>query len=461
MVLSKKEVGSSSFPKFRSMKSVTIKILTLMGFLSCLLWGGVTAVCVFSSTSTAVAHEADGITHDTGRSTTASNVKSAPEDMKLETLKNFVLHAVDHHSMTDVRGSSVFRERMRVEGGDWRSGSTYLIYMNGEGTAIIHGKNIEVEDTNLSGLRDANGKEIVKDLIAEANRVPGEPGCLEYVPAEGSASRWSCAVRFTREFFLPGVHRFMIAGLDHDEPGEEITESSYVPGITAGEVEDIETLQVFVKEAIKFFQSLVEDDIGSIARFRRISRDEDGPWRSGSMYYFVMLDNGLVFFNGLDAALSDTTLNIADRDDCNVGEEIIRVINSQDRQCRDLGLLPENPQGFVQYLWRDPLRPEYDDPEFLTDKTRSPGFAPKLTYVEAYSSEKIFQGSQIIFGAGIYIYPEDDSGGCAIAEAGIRKTHKDALLNLLLIVSVLVLGIHISSDHWARRGVRREQSFLR
>ena len=113
-----------------------------------------------------------------------------------------------------------------------------------------------------------------------------------------------------------------------------------------------------------------------------------------------MLHNNQVIFNANDPALEHTSLDITDINNCNVGEEIIRVIRNQPRECPELGLLPEDSQGFVEYRWDNPDDPNDDDLRFKEGgrKDLSPGITPKLTYVESFES----RGSSLIVGAGIY-----------------------------------------------------------
>ena len=129
--------------------------------------------------------------------------------------------------------------------------------------------------------------------------------------------------------------------------------------------------------------------------------------------------------------LENGNLNLEDKNKCKIGDEIIRVIDDGDRLCKDLGLLPEDPRGFVEYLWDDPT----DDIDPIMEEGKSPGDVPKLSYVVSFSDDSFLGGENLIIGAGFHPEASSDDDGCAIAGSG--NTAKGALFNLFLIVSVL------------------------
>ena len=211
------------------------------------------------------------------------------------------------------------------------------------------------------------------------------------------------------------------------------------PGTTADEVVDAATLKLFVKEAVKVIKSGFADSRHQDHRaLRSYFKGEDGPWESGSLYLFIMYDDGEVVFNAKSPVLENTTLDITDRTGCNVGEEIVRVVNGEARECRDLGLLPEDSAGFVEYLWDDPDDPDDGDSRFHDDgdRTVSPGFSPKLSYVEALH----VRGRKIIAGSGIYPAPagKASGGGCAVSRDLSGNAPRGATLNLFLAALALL-----------------------
>ncbi len=165
------------------------------------------------------------------------------------------------------------------------------------------------------------------------------------------------------------------------------------------------------------------------------------PWKHGDVYLFVMTENDrLVFFNGNSPALENGTLNVTDDNGCNVGDEVVRVANGEPRQCRDLGLLPRNSQGFVEYLWDDPT----DSTPALSQEGEAPGDVPKLSYVEKVTFAGFLGGQALIIGSGYHPEISDDDGGCAVAATSAKA--RGALFNLLAVVAVM-----FSLALWKRR----------
>ena len=151
-----------------------------------------------------------------------------------------------------------------------------------------------------------------------------------------------------------------------------------------------------------------------------------------------------MIFNGNDQALENTTLNITDLNNGNVGDEILRVIESDNdseaRECPSLGLLPEeDSENFLEYLWDNPdiagdEDKRFDNPDF--EQRITPGITPKLGYVRSIQTPL---GFDFIVGAGVYpqsvMAEEDSDNGCAIA--GSDNVPKSTLFNLFLIGFVL------------------------
>ena len=205
-------------------------------------------------------------------------------------------------------------------------------------------------------------------------------------------------------------------------------------------------------------------DVLETSLYRPLMRSEDGPWKSGSVYPFIMDDNvdvQRVLFNGLDAQLEDRDLKVLDEGGRDVGELIIEGVKAA----------PKGEGVFVEYCW--------DDPEYEGDEVRDedgnpiPGEAPGKSYKISYVVNAIdyiglpaLPGSpKYIFGSGIYPKegegdlldgcefsrarggePTDepaadvsDDGGCAIAGAG--DTPQSTAFNLFLIISALFLAV--------------------
>ena len=152
-----------------------------------------------------------------------------------------------------------------------------------------------------------------------------------------------------------------------------------------------------------------------------------------------MTEEKLVFFNGNTPVLENGTIDLVDDNECNVGNEIVNVIKGEGRQCKDLGLLPENPDseraGFVEYLWDDPADDIPADIKAV-EEGRAPGNVPKLSYVQQVE----FLGQNFIIGSGYHpIGGEDDSDGCAITGSG--SGGKGTVFSLLFMVSALFSAV--------------------
>ena len=393
------------------------------------------ATLVFlSGPDTAVAHEGE---HN--HSITAGGVDASDQDDMLE----FVLHAKAHWEAIDDPNENIrFEKSLTVDGGDWKNGTIYLMVIDEDGTIYTHAHDPEAQNGTLNAT----------ELIAKAD----EGGCVDYVL--NGENRVACAVKFEHPVWKSEL--ILIGGLHHESGdvsfynircpyfiSEIIDEEPYFKqGITANKVTDSDTLKNFVKEFKKHFTEQVEQagqTPASLASVRNCWRAL--PWKHGAVYLFVMTESDqLVFFNGNSPALENGTLDVVDDNGCNVGDEVVRVVNNEPRQCRDLGLLPGDAEGFVEYLWDDPT----DSAPALPGEGTAPGDVPKLSYVERVSFPGFLGGQPLIVGSGYHPGTSNDDGGCAVAATSARG---GALFNLLLIVSVL-----FSAALWKRRPMGKQ-----
>lgn len=369
---------------------------------------------------------------------------SEVDQKDMESVRDFVERAKTRILETTLL---TFREEARKEGGYWKHGSTYLILMEGK-YPLIHGYYQDAEDRDLGSQTGA--------LLAALGDKTG-PECIEYNDHEGETGRYACAVslKISPRPNLPAKPVVLIGGLHHaplpEEDFEDLLGSDYVPDTKASDVVDAETLKLFVEDALEAVKNnfgLSRTEAPTMLRFRPVLRREGGYWNQGDIYLFIMQGN-YVLFNGNDQSLEDTTLDITDLNGCNVGDEIMRVLNSDNdseaRECPSLGLLPEgDSEDFLEYLWDNPdiegdEDKRFDDPEFKQRIT--PGITPKLGYVRSLRTPI---GADVIVGAGVYPTDADvdmggDDDGCAIA--GFGNTTKSTLLNLLLLGFVLFTAV--------------------
>jgi len=380
------------------------------------------ATLVFlSGPETASAHEGEH-TH----SVTAGDVDASDRDDMLE----FVRHAKAHWEAIEGPNENIrFEKSLTVDGGDWKNGTIYLMVIDENGTIYTHAHDPEAQNGTLDAA----------ELIAEAKADEGG-GCVL-----NSENREACAVRFEHPIWKSGL--ILLGGLHRESDdvsfdnircpyfiSEIIDEEPYFKqGTTANKVTDSDTLRSFVKEFVKHFTEQVEQagqTPASLASVRNCWRAL--PWKHGAVYLFVMTERDrLVFFNGNSPALENGTLDVVDDNGCNVGDEVAKVANGEPRQCGDLGLLPGDAEGFVEYLWDDPT----DSTPAFSGEGTAPGDVPKLSYVERVDFPGFLDGQTLIVGSGYHPETSDDDGGCAVAATSARAG--GVLFSLLAAVAVV------------------------
>ena len=498
-------------------RSAVFRVLMLAGVFSCVL---------ALASVTAFAHDAITGPHD-GPATTASEAAAGTADDIKNFLQHVLRHIRDDGY--NYRTISEFRLALSKDGGVFRSGSFYVISLDlTDGQVFTHGADKSVEDRRLLSSQDTE-REDLRMLIEAAKADTAREGvCREYM--KDGETRMSCAVLERSRLFSTELRAIIagydIRGTDlrklefEELPGHDIEplDVSADEVETAGDLEaQKEALKGFVHSAIDAYYidflfktcdfsrlegledldlenllaSLTRDQIkGLIPRiassaagaqnlnllsicdvletslYRPLMRSEDGPWKSGPVYLFIMDDNvdvQRVIFNGLDAQLEDGDLKVLDEAGQDVGRLIIDRVRSA----------PKGEGVFVEYCW--------DDPEYEGDEVRDedgnpiPGEAPGKSYKISYVVNAIdyiglptLPGTntpKYIFGSGIYpkegegdlldgcefsragtdgstgepVGETSDDGGCAIAGAG--DTPQSTAFNLFLIISALFLAV--------------------
>ena len=416
-----------------------------------------TLVVFLSAPQPAVAHGNGDHGNITGL--TAGDITEADEPG----MKNFILHAKAHWEAISEPNDNIEFEKSITEEGDWKNGTIYLMVIDEEGTIFIHADDPEAQNGTLvhySGEGEARTGGLhpeVTSLIEASGMEAG--GCVPYSPEEGDeheegergTERIACAVKFEHPIWKTKL--ILIAGYHHDHEGDDDSEVSFdeincpfftkpidekpfiTQGRTANEVADSDTLKEFVENFRDHFAEQVEENSQSPAQLARVRNCwRISPWRHKGIYVFIMTEGNLVFFNGNGPHLENRSFDVRDDNECDVGNEAIRVANGQDRQCKELGLLPEDSGGFVEYLWDDPT----DDIPPRTEEGRALGDVPKLSYVVTYSHPDFLGGEELIIGSGLHPGVSGDDG-CAIA--GARGTAKGTLFSLFFIASVLFSAV--------------------
>ena len=419
-------------------------------------------VVFLSGTPTASAHQ-DGHSE----SVTAGDVTEADETGMLE----FVMHAKEHwKAVKNPNENIIFEKSLTVEGGDWKNGTIYLMVIDEKGTIYTNAHDPSQQNGTLLHSSEDQPKPMLFPEVNELVLMAEQGGCITYVPEadedpEAHASeghdeheeRAACSVKFTHPVWKTEL--ILIAGYHHDHEehdhtnlsfdkvtcpyfvSEIINEEPYFKqGVTANKVRDRDTLKSFVGEFRKHLSEQVEqvDNLARIATIRNCWRAL--PWKYEAVYLFIMTEEeGLVFFNGNSPALENGTLNVVDKNGCNVGDEVARVANGEPRQCRDLGLLPVDDGGFVEYLWDDPT----DGDPARDEEGMAPGDVPKLSYVEKVSFPGFLGGQTLIIGSGYHPETDDDDGGCAVAATSAKAGN--ALFGLLLAAVLLFSAVFLKN----------------
>ena len=281
--------------------------------------------------------------------------------------------------------------------GDWKHGNTYLILMLPNGTVIIHTDDPTVNGKNLYEAEDARGNKVVQALLAAA----GTGGHVEYYwddpEQEGDEEEAKTAYATSYTSGTTATTVILIGGY-YQDPSHAVAatfDPSIIapPEVTAADVVDRETLRAFVHGTVEsYFNALEEFGIDELLPHQDIFRKEGGPWRQGSIYFFLFTTEGHVIFHGADRAreLRDAIL----------WEDIhgVKVVQELIKEARAGG-------GFVEYY--------FDDPAVTGDEDLG---SPKVGYAEMFT----FQGREYVLGAGFY------TGDPDLARRTVTRTEVEA-----------------------------------
>ena len=182
-------------------------------------------------------------------------------------------------------------EEFRDDEGNWNDGSTYLVLLTARGGVYFHADNRDVEDLDWFGILSCEGGGSVLDT---------EEGCfIEYNgERRGYAHPLSAShvplARDEAEFVLLGGFNKI------PEEGKPFTGMIGEPLTEAGEVDTDDRLRKFVGEAGRVLGEAVSDPGIDPAELRGILRREEGPWRGGDVYIYILGETGRVIFDGAD-----------------------------------------------------------------------------------------------------------------------------------------------------------------
>ncbi len=311
---------------------------------------------------------------------------TASEVMDRETFEAFVEGAkAAAQAVTDPNDVAPFVKSLSQEG-IWKHGNTFLILMQPDGTVYAHGGDTSVNTKNIFHVTDDRGNAVVQDLIAAANMGGGHVDYYWDDPGqEGDEDTAKVAYATSYASGITGTTVIMIGRFYQDvsDAAVPLIDPSIipVPAVTAADVVDRPTLMAFVQETIKSYRTAAESiGLERLLQNQEIFRQEGGPWRQGSVYFFAFTTEGYVFFHGADRTQEhEYRINLEDINGVKFIQELIRVA--------------KEGGGFVEY--------HYNDPAVTGDEDTG---TPKVSYAELVT----FEGSELVLGAGFYRRPVDD-----------------------------------------------------
>ncbi len=310
---------------------------------------------------------------------------TASEVVDRDTLKAFVLSARDYiASITDINQLAALAVELREEGGDWKDGNMYFVILLPNGTVWFHGADVKLDGTDVSGVKDDDGVEVVQEILAAGKTEGGD--FVEYTwddpsDPDDTNPKVCYALGYTSE--LAQTDFILVAGYYQDLSAVEtdIGELPDPPALNAAHVVDRETLKAFVQGAVAWtFESVAEHDLG-LVKLTEEFRREGGPWRQGATYLFVMTEQGFVLFHG---SRPDQQGHIQiEREDRNGFKFVNALIDAA-----------TSGGGYVEYYW--------DDPSVMGDEDLG---SAKVGYAETIAvpdNSPVYAGETLVIGSGFY-----------------------------------------------------------
>ena len=453
-------------------------------------------VIVFSATLPASAHD-EGMHTTTAKEANDANMGS--DDQEAERLmKDFVLHVKEHRArIMNEDAQREFRNALRNSNGVWRHRDMYVITVNKSDGGVQTGTSVQSGDiVFFHGKYPAAGSGSLRDiaiferLMTRVEGAGGEAVCVQAQNEEKKYGNHICAVEDYDTTGSGARNSFIqVAGFNHErdevdfskvqcpdlgpqyfsEPGTDASGERFTR-TSADKVVDDASLENYVKTVEEHITNELKDAQEGFALEKMIRlmpcwRAEDGPWKSGSIYFFIFTytDKRFAIFNGHNPASQDTAFHVRDNNNLFVARAMLEELNKQD----------DTPgEGFLTYLWDNPVirgdevvcertefvpaaSPEDQDEEdeqlfFCEEGELIPGRSPGTSVKRGYfmlTDFGIEGDTDYILGSGIYPKSQEGGGGggCAIA-AGSGDGLEAAAFGLFLITAVLFLALSSRLD---------------
>ena len=336
-------------------------------------------------------------------SITAGEVAANPT---AENLRQFAVAARDYMlSITTQLELAYASCLMRQEGEDWRSGNIYAVSLSVNPAAFtdpqapLHMR-VLFHSADMATAGRLFNESAAKEILSAAARDPAHGGA---VPAVACLAL-TCpppGVGGHAVFYGPFI---MLVGAQIQEYhlGPEVLDIDHTPEVTAREVVDRTTLRAFVNGAIDHLESLFETGGFNAAQVvRGVFRDENGPWRAGPVYLFIIDRTGYTLFHGAFPDKYELRILTGTVQDAVTGEFILPKIIAAATQSED--------GGFVEY--------HFDNPDDDTDSAEIPklAFVRERTITYRHPSLGEISNTYII-GSGLY-QEQDSAGGPTVTRA--------------------------------------------
>jgi signal transduction histidine kinase len=222
----------------------------------------------------------------------------------------------DASELIRTRGEAAFGD-LSTAGSRWRRGETYVFVLDPGGQMLVH-PDPALQGGNQLGLKDINGRPIIRGLIAAATTLPDKPeGWYHYQwPVPGAIlPRWKSS--YARLVTAPSGKRYVVASGTYDDRMER-----------------------------SFVVDLVTDAVGQIesngeAAFP-LFHDPTGPFIAKDAYVFVFDMQGVDLVNPAFPNLEGR--NLLDLKDTQ-GKHLVREM---------LEVVQTRGSGWVDYMWPKP-----------------------------------------------------------------------------------------------------------
>ncbi len=376
-----------------------------------------------------VAADTLSILDATGRITAAD----VEDDVTLKAFVDMVADSLER--VTDINEVPRLWGVLREEG-DWKHEDLYLSVLTPEGVLIFHGDDPTRDGFDISDVEDDNANKVVQDIIsADAEGAFVDFAWDDPNDPNDDPNRLAYAVRYTSGFVGSGDF-ILVGGFNMDIPDPEEGMLPDLPAVQARDVVDKESLKAFVKSAIEWSFTAFETHGVEAGTLTAVLRQEDGPFREGSIYLFILTTNGYVFFHGADMT-QEGAIRI-DLEDLNGKRFIEDLINTA-----------VAGGGFVEYF--------YDDPSVMGDEELG---SPKVSYAETVEFPHYYPGQTFVVGAGFYRRPVDDVPEITLAvdpesvvegrdgqEVTVTATLTDDPVPVATIINLSLDGTATSDDY--------------